>query len=732
MDEFGDDMLEDEAPVEMGAMGLAQIMQAGNLADVLDGDELGRIARRVIDEYQIDLESRDPWLKKTQEALDLAMLAADEKDYPFEKASNIKFPLLTTAALQFNARAYPAIVSGNRVARCQVWGEDLDGQKVARAERVSEHLSYQLLAEESEWEEDTDRLLVILPIAGCCFRKVYWDRALGRKASRLVTADRMVVNYRARSLEEAPRLTEQMYLYPHEIEERIRSGFYVEFDYADAGTGAEDDEGDDKQEDVGDDDDAPHLFLEQHRLIDLDRDGYPEPYVATVHKGSEKVVRLVPNFTPDTVQIDEMTGKLLSVRRQSFFVKYQFLPSPDGGFYGMGFGTLLGPISESINTTLNMMVDMGHMSTVQGGLISSVMNTREKSLRVKPGDWKVVDVGGTDLRAAMMPIKYDGPNATLFQLLGLLIEAGKEVSAVKDVLTGESRPNQTATATLALIEQGLQVFTSIYKRIHRAIKAELGIHARINREYLTPERYNRFGDFEQMYDPAADYSEADMDILPVSDPNVSTRMQKLAKAEFVMQVAAGNPLINQEEALRRMLQAGDVEDIDKLIAPPPAPPPEEVAFGEAMKQMALQKEAAEIELKRAQANKTQAEAGEADQAEGADPVDLAMKQTDLLIKQAALRKAEFDARIAEAELMSRDVVVDETGTMKDKNDIANEAVMAGLNMLGQLITQQGQATAAALQQIALSQERQAAIAAAPTTLIRDEQGRAIGAQKLIN
>jgi chaperonin GroES len=190
---------------------LGQIMGSANLAAEMDGDKLSDIAQRVVREYEIDRSSREDWEKRTAAALDLAMMVSEEKSYPFQNASNVKFPLLTTAALQFNARAYPAIVQGNRVAKCITWGADPQGLKAARADRVGEHLSYQLLSELPEWEEDTDKLLLMLPIVGCVFRKVYWDPSVKRNVTRLVTADRLVVNYHARSLDDVPRTTEKMF-----------------------------------------------------------------------------------------------------------------------------------------------------------------------------------------------------------------------------------------------------------------------------------------------------------------------------------------------------------------------------------------------------------------------------------------------------------------------------------------------------------------------------------------
>jgi chaperonin GroES len=601
---MADEILIEEpaAPVEpsraTGEQILFAIMSMPNIAQALAGVEgkLSEIATQVIEGYDIDEASRDDWLKKNKEAMKLAMLVSERKDYPFENSANVKFPLLTTAALQFNARAYPAIVAPDRVVKCKVRGRDEQGVKAARADRVSEYMSDQLLHEMPEWEEDTDRILVMLPIVGAVFRKVWYDPALKRNISRLVTAENLVVNACASSLLTVPRITEKLMLYPYEIEERIRDGRFIEFDYKNLRPS---DDG--KKADGEKDDSAPHLFLEQHRLLDLDEDGYPEPYIVTIHKDSLTVVRIIANFDQDSISLAP-DRRVAAIRRNDYFVHYQFLPDPQGGFYGLGFGWLLSSTNETINSTLNQLLDAGHMANMQGGLISSVLGVKEKSIRTERGEWRVINTGGMKLSEAVLPMKYGEPSTVLFQLLGLMIEMGKEVASVKDVLTGEQRPNQTATATLALIEQGLQVFTSIYKRIHRSVKHELAIYARLNEANVTPEAYSTF--FDMPADPQADFNGKDMDILPVSDPQSVTKMQKLAKAQFIYETAKDNPLINPEVATRRMLEAADVEDVDDLIVQPPQPDPGEVAFMEAMRDLELQDKVADIKKKLADSMKS--------------------------------------------------------------------------------------------------------------------------------
>ena len=568
-----------------------------NIAAELEEDVLGEIAQRVDREYEIDSNSRSDWMEKSKKAMDLAMQVSEVKQYPWPKASNIIYPLMTNAAIQFAARAYPAIVSGKEVVRGSVVGPDdglpainpqtqqpvVDpqsgqpvfavppGAKRIRAQKVGEHMSWQLLDEQPEWEEETDKLLHILPIAGCVFRKSYYDASAMRNASILVPATQLVINYYAKSVESAPRLTEEIRLYPIEIEEKVRAGVFLDVKYP---TGGSEPQGYAKPPQDSADDDAPQLFLEQHRHWDLDGDGYPEPYVVTVHKGMGKVVRIVARYDSEGVHIDRSTGEILKIEPIHFYTKYDFLPNPEGGIYGMGFGQLLRPINEAINTTLNMMVDAGHLQVVGGGFIGKGLSMHTGAVRFTPGEYKAVNVAGTTVRENIVPLETSGPNTVLFQLLGLLIEGGKEIASVKDILTGEQpNANVPATTTLAIIEQGLKTFTAIYKRVHRALKKELDKLYRLNRIHL-PENagYSRNNEWKNI--SKRDYMQGN-GVEPISDPTMVSDMQKLGRAQFLL-TFANDPMFNGMEIRRRVLNAAMIERADDLLVKQMPPNPEAI------------------------------------------------------------------------------------------------------------------------------------------------------------
>ncbi len=283
---------------------------------------------------------------------------------------------------------------------------------------------------------------------------------------------------------------------------------------------------------------------------------------------------MAQTMVPATVMQEVVTG-IVSIRRGSYFVPFRFMPGMNGGFYGTGLGLLLGDISDTINTIFNMLLNAGHMSSLGGGFIGSEFRIKGGSSRFMPGEWKLAQSSGNEIRNAIVPMTFPGPDATLFQMLGMLIDAGREVSSTKDIMTGDTgTKNMTATTTLALIEQGMMVFTAAYKRIFRSMKAEYRLLAKINAQTLPAEKYSAFHDLGQL-DPAKEFDVTDMDIAPVADPRSVTKMQEMAKAELLMNMARDG-LVAPQPAAKRMLEAAAIGNVEELT-PPPDPMQAEMA-----------------------------------------------------------------------------------------------------------------------------------------------------------
>ena len=472
----------------------------GNIAELFQDSEAGKkkleeIGALVVREYELDESSRAEWKASAVRALASAgQKKGEDKTYPFNKAANVKFPLLTSAAIQFAARAYPNIVRGDEVVAVKVVGEDADGAKAERSQRVADFSNDQLLYQCPEWEPGTDALLHQLPVTGAGFRKVYWDTALNRPRFDYAPALKVVIPIDAPSLEMAPRVTHVLdAVYPHEYEAKVANGTWLKCEVQNTGTDTQ----------------KPYTFLEQCRYIDMDDDGLSEPYIVVAHKDTGKVVRIDPAFDVEDIKRKPANengepGKITAIDRLLPWVEYTFLPDPEGGAYGIGFGKLLEAISDTINTLLNQMIDAGHWSNTNTGFIGAGVKVRGGTISLEPNMFKMLD-GVQDVNAAIKRLEFPGPSSVSFNLVEMLLGAAKDITAIKDVLAGEMPGGQHVAegTVLALIEQGLQVFTSIYKRIYRSMRKEFELQARLNARYLDPAKYQAFLDARPKPPPQA-------------------------------------------------------------------------------------------------------------------------------------------------------------------------------------------------------------------------------------
>ena len=630
-------------------MKLEKILESVNLADDLKDEQLIQIGKDVVSGYETDLDSRKPWEKDLKNWTELALQVSSEKTYPWPNAANIKYPLLATAATQFAARAYPTLIPSNgKVVKCKVIGSDPTGEKAQRAARISTHMSYQILEQMDGWEEDMDKLLISLPISGTCFKKTYWDTTKQRNCSKLVLPKSLVVNYWTRCLEDAERITEVFYLSRRKVKERQNLGLFIDVELGDPQTPDENatTSVNGSFQTSGDlDDTTPYTILEQHGYLDLDDDGYAEPYVITVDYDSQKVLRIVPRFIESGVLMDDKQ-KVVSIEPIQYYTKYGFIPNPDGGFYDIGFGRLLGPLNNSANTIINQLVDAGSLSNLQAGFIGKGLRIKMGQERFQPGEWKAVNAVGDDLKKQIFPLPVREPSQVLFNLLDLLLKSGKELASVAEIFVGKMPGQNTpATTTMASIEQGMKVFTAVYKRVYRALTDEFRKLYKLNREYMNPEEYISVLD-EPV--PQEDYKGPEDDIVPGADPTAVSSQEKQAKVQQVMQLLQLGT-INPMAATVMYLEAYEVPqaEIQELLMQPQPKSDPKVEAMQAKAQVDAQKAQNDMQIAREKLKMEQMSREQELQHKATlQHMELEGKQMESMLKG---RAAQMDMQVAQAQ-----------------------------------------------------------------------------------
>lgn len=572
-----------------------------NLAEDLDDNTLQKIGADVVAMYEVDKASRSDWEQRIEAGMKVAKQIVETKTFPWPGAANTKDALIAEAAAQFAARAGSEIVRGQDVVKVKVTGEDPQGLKEARAKRVGTYMSYECTDLMEEWESENDQLLASVSIIGMYYKKTYHDPMLGRSVSLAKSPMNIVVHDDTKSLSTARRITDDsLYFTKDEVIERNRKGLWLDVT---------------EHMDV-DEEDKAEMFLEQHRYLDLDGDGYQEPYVVTVHADSKRVCRIVARYKETGIEADG--DKVIRITPWQYFTEFPFMLSPDGRFHKIGWAHLLGPNTETINTIVNQLLDAGTLANVPPVFMGRGAKLPPGGIKVQPGKINQVDSNGVALRDNIFVPQLIGPSDVLFNLLGLLTERGQRLANMTDQMQGETGgQNVPATTTLALLDQALKVYTSILKRLFRAYKQEFQKLYALCRENLTDKEYINVVDMspeeaqEIGIDPAMvgmvgeesrlivekEFGENDKDIQPVMDPTASSEAIRLARLNAMAQ-AAGMPT----NVGRIYLEGIGVpqKDIDAIFPPPEenAPPPPEMQVQMDMMKAELEKlKAQTVEIK---------------------------------------------------------------------------------------------------------------------------------------
>jgi hypothetical protein len=543
-----------------------------NLAEELDDRELGVIANELTAEFEANKTSRGDWEDAYANGLELLGFHYEERTQPFRGATGVTHPLLAEAATQFQAQAFNEMLPPGGPVRTVILG-DLTTEKEQQSRRVQEFMNYYITSVMEEYTPEFDQMLFYLPLAGSTFKKVYYDESMERAVSSFVPAEHLVVPFEASDLETCSNITQVVRTPLNDLRKKQISGFYRDIPVHPT-----------QSESSGISKELEYLegvhpstidydctLLECH--VDLDLPGYEEtgedgeptgikiPYIVTISEDNGQVLSIRRNYQEDDPQ----------KRKIQYFVHYKFLPG--FGFYGLGLIHTIGGLSRTATAALRQLIDAGTLSNLPAGFKARGLRIRDDEDPLQPGEFRDVDAPGGAIRDSLMPLPFKGPDSTLFQLLGFVVEAGQRFATITDLKVGDGNQGAAVGTTIAMLEQGTRVMSAVHKRMHYAMRQEFKLLARVMADYLPPEYpyavVNANRDIK-----AKDFDDR-VDILPVSNPNVFSQAQRITLAQTQMQLATQAPeMHNLHEAFRRMYEALGVRDIEKLLNTPSTDEPE--------------------------------------------------------------------------------------------------------------------------------------------------------------
>ena len=532
-----------------------------NLAETMPDADLNRISSQFLDLISKDKDARKKRDEQYEEGLRRTGLGDDAPGgAQFQGASKVVHPMLTEACVDFAARSIKELWPANGPVKDMVVG-DTDQKKVDKAKRKSALMNWQMTVQAQEARAELEQMLTQLPLGGAQYLKLNWDDRRNRPGFLAVMIDDMLLPYAATNFYSAQRKTHVQYITSLDYQQRVKSGMYRDVDLTPPGLEPEAslaEQANNKIEgrtDTSYNEDGLRTVYEVYAITQIEEGEDASPYIITIDKPSGKILSIYRNWDEEDETREEMT----------WIIEFPFIPWR--GAYPIGLPQMVGGLSAAATGALRALLDSAHIQNVPTMLKLKGGTRGGQTLNIQPTQVEEIEGGLNidDIRKIAMPLPFNPPSPTLFQLLGFLVEAGKGVIRTSMEDLPDSQANAPVGTTLARIEQGMVVFNAIHSRLHDAMGRMLRVLHRLNEMYLDDERLEQEAGEELA--SRADF-EGPMDVVPVSDPNIFSEAQRYAQVQAVAQRAQLLPqLYNQRKVEERILSTLKIPDYDSLLNP---------------------------------------------------------------------------------------------------------------------------------------------------------------------
>lgn len=546
-------------------------VHAANLAEHIPEDELNALASTLLDGVEMDKESRSEWENMLATGIDLMGLKIEKRSEPFEGASGVYDPLMAEAVVRWQSTAMAELMPAAGPVKTEIVGIPNPALE-AQASRVQAWMNLYLTKLAPEYVEEKDQMLMWLPLMGSTFTKVYQDPILRRPVARFKTPYQVIVPYGAVDLESCGRYACIETMSRRQMKAAMLNGAYRDIDLdepQDDGDVSPIKEAADSSQGVTNANDVQEEYDIVEVYCDLNLKGFehpedlPLPYIVSIEKQSQQVLAIRRNWR----EFDE------SYVRKNGLIHWRFMPG--FGFYGIGYAHLLGNSAMAATMGTRNLLDSATLKNFPGGVRAKGMKFDDNNFSIGPGEFKEIDTGGMPLQNVFMPLPYAGADPTLMDMVNRVRESSRGLANTTEIAVGEGRQDAPVGTTVALMEQANLVKSGTIKRAHRALGKELKAIADLFGEHLGDEPYPfpvRGGQAVLM---KADFA-SNVDVIPVSDPNVVSSTQRMVRAEGIIRMAQQFP---QEHNMRAALtnyyteMNFDPERIAAILPPPPQQEP---------------------------------------------------------------------------------------------------------------------------------------------------------------
>lgn len=542
-----------------------------NLADTLPPTELGTLATNLLELIGYDKESRKKRDDQYAEGLRRTGLGDDAPGgAQFQGASKVVHPMLTEACVDFSARAMKEMFPASGPVKDSIPGKVTEA-KLAKARRKTSLMNWQLTVQCREFRAEMEQLMTQVPMGGVQYLKAGWNERRNRPEFLFVGVDEMYLPFAATNFYTAQRRTHVEYVTKADYQRRVAEGEWVDVDLPAPGmipemsrtTYANDKiEGRDA---TSYNEDGLRTVLAVYTsaaiMGDPETGGETAPYIITIDESTRNVLAVYRNWEEGDDRREEL----------QWFVEWPFIPWR--GAYPIGLPHMIGGLSAAATGSLRALLDSAHINNTPSMLKLKGAHIGGQTTSPTVGEITEIEGGFNvdDIRKIAMPLPFNQPSGMLLELLGFVVNAAKNVVRTSLDEMPDMQADVPVGTTMARMEQGLQVYSAIHGRLHDAMGRLLGILHRLNGTYLDDKKLKK--EVGEDLATRADF-DGPIDVIPVSDPNIFSEVQRIAQTQMVAQRADLKPQLYDQRKVEEFVltRLKLPEGVDLLL---PAPQPKE-------------------------------------------------------------------------------------------------------------------------------------------------------------
>lgn len=542
-----------------------------NLADFMEDARLSSLCMDMLDAVEQDKESRKDRDRQYEEGLNRTGMGSNViggADFP--GASRAVHPLLLEAAIDFGGGVMNEMLPPDGPVKAAITGDETDA-KTERAKRVARYMNWQLTEQMQSAYHEFEVGFTQCPLGGAFYTKGYQDN--GIPAVSFIAIDDVFRPWNDGDFYSQPRITHRQNVDRWTYRNNVTSGLWrdvvdisgVGSDFPEESASSQANDRITGRSQPSENVDGIREVYEISCVIPLAEDDDPlDPYLVTIDVEARKILSIYRNWKEGDVRKD----------RLMFLIEWPFWPWRGG--YPVGMTHMIGSLTGAATGTLRALLDAGMLNTTQTGVRLKGGSTAGGQ-NVSPRVTEITEIQGSlvqdDIRKTFMPLQFNEPSPTLFQLLGFLVDAGRGV--VRTTFDEYDKINgQTPVGTAQMfIEQGLKNFGAVHARLHRSMRLFLKWLYQLNGDTLTvPTIIDQMGELSVT---PQDF-QGPMQVIPVSDPRIFSDLQRKAMAQTIAQraqmVAATTPgVYNVRATEENFLRQYGVANPDKFLIPNPAP-----------------------------------------------------------------------------------------------------------------------------------------------------------------